>query len=99
LNGGPNFKFNEAASISVTTADQAETDRIWAALTADGGAESMCGWLRDRWGLSWQIVPAALPKYLGYSDPKAANRALQAMLKMRKIDVATLEAAANATEN
>lgn len=93
LNGGPQFKFTEAASISVTTADQAETDRLWTALTADGGQESMCGWLKDRYGLSWQIVPAALPSFLGHPDKEAAGRAMQAMLKMRKIDIAALEAA------
>lgn len=93
LNGGPHFKLTPAASISVTTADQIETDRLWAALLADGGEESMCGWLVDRWGLSWQIVPASLPRLLGHSDRAAAARAQAAMLKMHKIDIAALESA------
>jgi predicted 3-demethylubiquinone-9 3-methyltransferase (glyoxalase superfamily) len=93
LNGGPAYRLNEAASISVVTKDQAETDRLWAALTADGGAESRCGWLKDRFGLSWQIVPEALPRLLSDPDRAAADRAMQAMLKMGKIDIAALEAA------
>ncbi len=93
LNGGPKFTFTEAASISVATEDQAETDRLWEALVADGGSESRCAWLKDRFGLSWQIVPAALPRLLASPDRAAANRAMQAMLGMRKIDVAALEAA------
>lgn len=95
LNGGPQFQFTEAASISVTTADQAETDRLWDAL-CDGGQESKCGWLKDRWGLSWQIVPAALPQYLGHPDRAAAARAMQAMLGMRKLVIAELQAAVDA---
>lgn len=93
LNGGPHFKLNEAVSISVTTRDQDETDRLWSALTADGGAESRCGWLKDRFGLSWQIVPEALSRLLADPDRQAAGRAMQAMLTMRKIDIAQLEAA------
>ncbi len=93
LNGGPHYTLNEAASISVTTPDQAETDRLWDALIADGGEESRCGWLKDRFGLSWQIVPERLSQLLGASDRDAANRAMQAMLTMRRLDIAALEAA------
>ena len=93
LNGGPQYKFSEATSISVTTAGQEETDRLWAALMAGGGSESQCAWLKDRFGLSWQIVPEALPRLLGSPDRAAAGRAMQAMLGMRKIDIAALEAA------
>lgn len=93
LNGGPQFRLDEAASISVSTRDQAETDRLWNALLADGGSESQCGWLKDRFGLSWQIVPEVLPRMLGDADRAAAGRAMQAMLSMRKIDIAALEAA------
>lgn len=93
LNGGAQFTHSEAASISVLTRDQEETDRMWAALTADGGAESQCGWLKDRFGMSWQIVPEALPRMLTDPDRAAADRAMQAMLAMRKIDIAALEAA------
>jgi predicted 3-demethylubiquinone-9 3-methyltransferase (glyoxalase superfamily) len=97
LNGGPEFRQTEAASISVLTADQEETDRLWAALT-DGGAESQCGWLKDRWGVSWQIVPEALPRLLSQPDREAAGRVMQAMLAMVKIDVAALEAASRGQE-
>ncbi|MCB9507259.1 MAG: VOC family protein [Myxococcales bacterium] len=93
LNGGPNYELSPAASIAVRTADQAETDALWDALVADGGEESMCGWLVDRFGVSWQIVPDALPRLLGATDREAAGRAMQAMLTMRRLDVATLEAA------
>ncbi len=93
LNGGSRYKQSPAASIVVRTADQAETDRLWGALLADGGEESMCAWLTDRFGVSWQVVPDALPRMIGANDREAANRALQAMLKMRKIDIAELEAA------
>jgi predicted 3-demethylubiquinone-9 3-methyltransferase (glyoxalase superfamily) len=94
LNGGPAFSFTEAFSFSVPCEDQAEVDRYWSALTADGGQESRCGWLKDRFGLSWQIVPKALPRLLGDPDRARANRAMQAMLKMNKLVVADLEAAA-----
>lgn len=93
LNGGPQYKPSEAASIAVSTNDQEETDRLWAALIADGGCESQCAWLKDRFGVSWQIVPKALGRYLGSSDRAAAGRAMQAMFEMRKIDIATLDAA------
>ena len=93
MNAGPRFPFTEAVSIEVSVEDQAEVDRLWDALIADGGEESRCGWLRDRWGLSWQIVPTALATVLGGSDAEGAARALQAMLGMTKLDVAALEAA------
>lgn len=94
LTAGPHYKLTPAASISVLTKDQAETDRLWDALTANGGAESMCGWLTDRFGVSWQIVPEALPKLLGQPDRAAAARAQASMMQMKKIDIAALEAAA-----
>lgn len=93
LNGGPQFKFTEAISLLVNCEDQAEVDRLWNALTANGGQESQCGWLKDRYGLSWQIIPTALMRGLGDPDPAAAQRVMNAMLQMRKIDVATLERA------
>lgn len=93
LNGGPQYKLSPAASIAVRTADQAETDRLWSALLADGGEESQCAWLTDRFGVSWQIVPDALPLMIGADDRDAAGRAIQAMLQMKKIDIAALEAA------
>lgn len=93
LNGGPEFRFTEAVSVAVATKDQEETDRLWQALTSNGGAESQCGWLKDRFGLSWQIVPEILPRLIGSSDKPAAERAMRAMLTMRKIDIAALETA------
>jgi predicted 3-demethylubiquinone-9 3-methyltransferase (glyoxalase superfamily) len=93
LNGGPDFKFTEAVSFSIDCDDQAEVDRYWAALLADGGEPSICGWLRDRFGLSWQVIPRQLPEMLNSRDRDAARRAMQAMLKMVKIDVAELERA------
>lgn len=93
LNGGPQYKLSPATSIAVRTSDQVETDRLWTALLADGGEESQCAWLTDRFGVSWQIVPEALPRMLGDEDRDAAGRAMQAMLKMKKIDIAELEAA------
>jgi len=96
LNGGPQFKFNEAVSFQVSCADQAEVDHYWHTLTADGGEESMCGWLKDRFGLSWQIVPTALPKLLADPDPDRAHRATQAMLSMQKIDIEAIRKAADA---
>jgi len=95
LTAGDRFKLTPAASISVLTDDQAETDRLWDALT-DGGAESQCGWAIDRFGVSWQIVPRRLPELLADPDPERAGRAMQAMMKMKKIDIAALEAAADA---
>jgi predicted 3-demethylubiquinone-9 3-methyltransferase (glyoxalase superfamily) len=94
LNGGPHFNFNEAVSFSISCEDQAEVDRLWEALTADGGQESQCGWLKDRFGLSWQVVPRQLPELLGSSDRAAAKRAMEAMMKMKKIDVEALRRAA-----
>ena len=95
LNGGPLFKFNEAVSFQVLTDDQAETNRLWDSLTANGGEESQCGWLKDRWGLSWQITPRRLLELIGDKDPDRARRAMEAMLEMKKIDIAEIERAAN----
>ncbi|RPK59949.1 3-demethylubiquinone-9 3-methyltransferase [Streptomyces sp. ADI96-02] len=89
LNGGPQFPFTEAISLSVDCADQAEVDRLWDALT-EGGEESQCGWLKDRFGLSWQIVPSAMPELLSGPDPAKAERAMKAMLGMRKLDIQAL---------
>ena len=93
LNGGPHYRLSPAASIFVLTGDQGETDRLWTALTADGGQESRCGWLTDRYGVSWQIVPAPLIRMLNHPDRVAAGRAQTAMLQMGRIDIAALEAA------
>lgn len=93
LNGGPHYKLDPAVSISVLTKDQEETDELWAALTADGGSPSRCGWLIDKYGLSWQIIPEALPRLLSSDDKAAAQRAHDAMMKMGKIDIAALESA------
>lgn len=93
LNGGPMFQFTEAVSLYVDCEDQAEVDYLWDKLTSDGGQESMCGWLKDKYGLSWQIIPKQLPALISDSDPEKAGRAMQAMLQMQKIDVAQLEAA------
>ena len=93
LNGGPHFKFTEAISLSVDCKDQKEVDRYWTKLS-QGGQESMCGWLKDRYGLSWQVTPSILVKLLSDKDGKKAKRVMEAMLKMRKIDIAALEAAA-----
>jgi predicted 3-demethylubiquinone-9 3-methyltransferase (glyoxalase superfamily) len=97
LNGGPHHRLTPAASIVVSTRDQPETDHLWQALAENGGAPGRCGWLTDRWGLSWQIVPEALPRLLGASDRAAAGRAQAAMMEMGKIDIAALEAAFNAS--
>ncbi|MGN6403814.1 VOC family protein [Sinomonas sp.] len=94
LNGGPEFTFDEAVSLQVLCKDQAEVDHYWSALTADGGEESQCGWLKDRFGFSWQIVPTRLTELLRDPDPGRSGRAMQAMLRMRKIVIADLEAAA-----
>jgi predicted 3-demethylubiquinone-9 3-methyltransferase (glyoxalase superfamily) len=93
LNAGPQFKFNEAISMFVNCEDQEEVDYYWEKLTADGGEESMCGWLKDKYGLSWQIVPKQLGELMGDPDPVKAQRVTQAMLQMRKIDVAELQRA------
>jgi len=94
LNGGTPANYGTAASISVECADQAEVDRLWTALTADGGSEIMCGWLRDKWGVPWQIVPEALPRLLADPDPNVSARVFAAMSKMIKLDIAALERAA-----
>ncbi|HEU4959015.1 MAG TPA: VOC family protein [Sphingomonas sp.] len=93
LNGGPNFTPNEAVSFMVFTEDQEETDRYWNAIVGNGGAESMCGWCKDRWGFSWQITPRALMAATTDPDRAAAKRAMEAMMTMRKIDIARIEAA------
>jgi predicted 3-demethylubiquinone-9 3-methyltransferase (glyoxalase superfamily) len=93
LNGGPAFKHNEAFSFMVVTEDQAETDRYWNAIVGNGGQESQCGWCKDKWGLSWQITPRILLEATTSKDPAAAKRAFEAMMSMKKIDVAAIEAA------
>lgn len=93
LNGGPSFKPNEAVSFQVMTDDQAETDRYWDAITGSGGSESECGWCKDRWGFCWQIVPRTLIAAMKDPDRAAAKRAMDAMMTMRRIDVAKIEAA------
>jgi len=92
LNGGPAFKFTEAISLSVDCKSQAEVDELWEKLS-EGGSEDQCGWLKDRFGLSWQIVPRALPEMLGDPDPAKSKRVMEAMLKMRKIDTKVLREA------
>lgn len=98
INAGPQFRFSEAVSFAVPCADQAESDRLWDALVADGGQESQCGWLKDKFGLSWQVYPAELNDLVGDSDPDRAARATTAMLGMRRIDIAAVRAAADAAE-
>ena len=93
LNGGPAFRHNEAFSFQVATEDQAETDRLWDAIVGNGGQESECGWCKDKWGVSWQITPRVLIEALNHPDRAAAKRAFEAMMTMRKIDVARIEAA------
>ena len=93
LNAGPEFQFTEAISLSVDCKDQAEVDELWTKLIADGGEESVCGWLKDKFGLSWQIVPRRLVDMLADKDPKRVNRVMEAMLKMRRIEVSELEKA------
>jgi predicted 3-demethylubiquinone-9 3-methyltransferase (glyoxalase superfamily) len=93
LNGGTRFEYTHAVSFKIDCADQAEVDRLWEALTSGGGQAERCGWLKDRYGVFWQIVPTALPKYLGGADRAGAQRAMQAMLQMTKLDVAALKKA------
>lgn len=93
LNGGPVFKYSEAVSIFVNCKDQAEVDRLWNALIANGGSESQCGWLKDRYGLSWQIVPVEMSDYIAGPDKAGAERAMAAMMKMSKLDLATIKQA------
>jgi 2-polyprenyl-6-hydroxyphenyl methylase/3-demethylubiquinone-9 3-methyltransferase len=93
LNGGPAFKQSEAFSFQIATDDQAETDRLWNAIVGNGGAESACGWCKDKWGLNWQITPRVLTDAVGNSDKAVAKHAFDAMMGMRKIDIATIEKA------
>ena len=93
VNGGPIFSHSEAFSFQVATADQAETDRYWNAIVGNGGKESQCGWCKDRWGLSWQITPVALTQGMSDPDPAARKRVFDAMMEMKKIDVAAIRAA------
>ena len=93
LNGGPYFPHREAFSFSITTENQEETDRYWNAIVDNGGQESQCGWCKDKWGVSWQITPRVLMEATTSSDKAAAKRAFEAMMPMKKIDVATIEAA------
>jgi predicted 3-demethylubiquinone-9 3-methyltransferase (glyoxalase superfamily) len=93
LNGGPTFKHSEAFSFQISTDDQAETDRLWNAIVDNGGEESMCGWCKDKWGLSWQISPRVLLDAVTNADPAIAKRAFEAMMQMKKIDIAAIEAA------
>jgi predicted 3-demethylubiquinone-9 3-methyltransferase (glyoxalase superfamily) len=95
LNGGPMFKFTEAISFQIPCADQNEIDTYWNALTTDGGEEGRCGWLKDKFGVSWQVVSPEMGKYLGGSDPEGAQRATQAMLQMNKIELTLIEKAYN----
>jgi predicted 3-demethylubiquinone-9 3-methyltransferase (glyoxalase superfamily) len=94
LNGGPHFRFTEAVSFVVHCADQEEVDHFWDRLS-EGGRESQCGWLKDRYGLSWQIIPVALPELLKADNPETSGRVMQALLKMKKLDIAALEKAKN----
>jgi predicted 3-demethylubiquinone-9 3-methyltransferase (glyoxalase superfamily) len=96
LNGGPDFRFNEAVSFVLEVEDQAEVDSLWDALTANGGEPGPCGWLKDRFGLSWQVTPRRLNELLGDPDPGRSRRAMEAMLKMGKIEIRELERAADA---
>lgn len=93
LNGGPAFKHSEAFSFQIATDDQAQTDRLWNAIVGNGGQESACGWCRDAWGVSWQITPRVLTEAVTSPEPAVARRAFEAMMTMRKIDVAAIEAA------
>ncbi len=93
LNGGPGFKHSEAFSFQIVTEDQTETDGYWNAIVGNGGAESACGWCKDKWGLSWQVTPRVMLEATTDSDRAAAKRAFEAMIKMRKIDIATIDTA------
>ncbi|MEQ1499513.1 MAG: VOC family protein [Novosphingobium sp.] len=93
LNGGPRYQPSEAFSVQIHTEDQAETDRLWNAIVANGGSESMCNWCKDRWGNSWQITPRALSRWMADPDPAARKRVFDAMMTMGKIDIAAIEAA------
>jgi predicted 3-demethylubiquinone-9 3-methyltransferase (glyoxalase superfamily) len=93
LNGGTHFKFTEAVSFSINCESQEEVDYFWDKLTADGGAESQCGWLKDKYGLSWQVVPSVLPELFKNKDPEKTKRVMKAMLQMKKIDIAILKQA------
>jgi len=93
LNGGKRFEYTNAISFKIDCADQAEVDRLWDALSSNGGSVERCGWLKDRYGVSWQIVPTALVQYLGGPDPAGARRAMQAMMQMVKFDIAALKKA------
>ena len=95
INGGPQFTFDEAISFMITCSDQDEVDYYWTKLIEGGGEESQCGWLKDKFGVSWQVVPGGMAEFLGDPDPQRAHRAMQAMLGMRKIDIAALRAAAD----
>jgi 2-polyprenyl-6-hydroxyphenyl methylase/3-demethylubiquinone-9 3-methyltransferase len=97
INGGPIFKHTEAFSFQVTTQDQAETDRYWNAIVRNGGQESQCGWCKDKWGVSWQITPAALTDGMTDKDPAVRKRVFTAMMDMRKIDIAAINAARKGT--
>ena len=96
LNGGPNFTHSEAISLSIGAKDADEVDHYWNALSANGGSESRCGWLKDRYGVSWQVVPDGLGKVLSDPDPARAARAMRAMMQMKKLDLAAMRAAAQA---
>jgi predicted 3-demethylubiquinone-9 3-methyltransferase (glyoxalase superfamily) len=98
LNGGPDFRPNEAVSFMVLTDDQEETDRYWDAIVGNDGEESACGWCRDKWGFSWQITPRVLLESMSHPDPAAAKRVMEAMMTMRRIDIATIEAALEGVE-
>ena len=93
LNGGPQFKFNEAISLIVNCGDQKEVDELWTKLTQNGGQESMCGWLKDKYGLSWQITPTILPEMIQDNNAEKAKRVMEAMMQMKKIDIERLEEA------
>jgi predicted 3-demethylubiquinone-9 3-methyltransferase (glyoxalase superfamily) len=99
LNGGPQFPFTEAISLSIPCKDAAEVDRYWAALIADGGQEGRCGWLKDRYGVSWQVVPDGLAELIADPEPARAARAVQAMMSMKKLDLAAMRAAVEGPES